>query len=339
MCLNLNKSCPKNDFPLVRIDQIVDSAASNEMMAMLDCFSGYLQIWLRPEDEEKTDFITPFRTYYYLRMPKGLHNTGPTFCRTMKATLKDQVRRNILYYVDDIVVVTRKKENYISGLAETFTNMREAKLKLNPKKCVFGITRGKVLGCLITTKGIEANPDKIRAITQMQPLHRRKDVEKLTGRIASLNRFISKLAERSLPFFTVLRGSARIQWGAEQRKAFESLKSYLEKLPMLSSPEQGQPLILYISVTHAVVIKALVVEKEVVSNSKAAKQKFQCIPFQRFSQDPRDHIQRWKKICYAVVMSASKLRHYFDAHTIKFVTNQPMNDIFGNKDSSGRISK
>jgi hypothetical protein len=103
-------------------------------------------------------------------MPEGLRNAGPTFRRMMKVALKDQVGRNVLSYVDDIVVVSKKKENYISDLAETFTNIQEAKLKLNPKKCVFGVTRGKVLRCLISTKGIEANPDKIRAITQMQHL-------------------------------------------------------------------------------------------------------------------------------------------------------------------------
>jgi hypothetical protein len=86
-----------------------------------------------------------------------------------KTTLKDQVGRNVLSYVDDIFVVSKKKEDYIADLAETFMNMREAKLKLNPEKCVFGITKGKVIGCLVSTKGIEANPNKIRAITQMQP--------------------------------------------------------------------------------------------------------------------------------------------------------------------------
>jgi hypothetical protein len=127
-------------------------------------------------------------------MPEGLHNAGPTFCRMMKAALKDQVDRNILSYVGGIVVVSKKKENYLSDLAETFANMREAKLKLNPKKCVFGITRGKALGCMVSVKGIEASPDKIKAITQMQPLQSRKDVHKLIGWIASLNWFISKLA-------------------------------------------------------------------------------------------------------------------------------------------------
>jgi hypothetical protein len=124
-------------------------------------------------------------------------------------------------------------------LAETFANMREAKLKLNPEKCVFDVTNWKVFECLISMKGIEANTDKIRAITQMQPPQSRKDVQKLIGHVASLNQFISKLAEHSLPFFIVLRGSAKIEWGAEQQKAFESLKSYLEELPTLPSLEKG----------------------------------------------------------------------------------------------------
>jgi hypothetical protein len=139
-------------------------------------------------------------------MLEGLRNARPTFYRMAKAALKDQVSRNVLSYVDYIVVVSKKKEKYLTD----FANMWEAKLKLNMKKCVFGITRGKVLRCLVSMKGIEANPDKIRAITQMQPSQSRKDVQKLTGHIASLNRFISKLAERSLSFFTILRGSTKI---------------------------------------------------------------------------------------------------------------------------------
>jgi hypothetical protein len=86
---DLNKCCPKDDFLLSRIDEVVESAAGYETMALLDCFSGYHQIWLRKEDEEKTSFITPFITYCYLRMPKGLENVGPTFCRITKAILKE----------------------------------------------------------------------------------------------------------------------------------------------------------------------------------------------------------------------------------------------------------
>jgi hypothetical protein len=127
-------------------------------------------LWISPNlalagREEKTNFITPFGTYFYLRMSEGLRNVGPTFCRMTKAALKDHVSRNVLSYVDDIVVVSKKKENYIAYLAKTFTIMREAKLKLNPEKCLFEVTRGKVLECLISMKGIEVIPDKIRAIS------------------------------------------------------------------------------------------------------------------------------------------------------------------------------
>jgi hypothetical protein len=207
---NLNKCCLKDDFPLDRIDQIIDLAAGCNIMAMLDCFLGYHQIWLRKEDEDKSSFITPFGTYCYMRMPEGIRNAVPTLCKMTKVALKDQVGRNVLSYVDDIVVATNKKESYISNLSETFTNMCEANLKLNPDKCLFGATRGKVLGCLVSTKAIEASPNKIRAIIQMQPPHTRKEVQKLIGRIAALNKLIVKLAEKSLPFFSILRGYAKV---------------------------------------------------------------------------------------------------------------------------------
>jgi hypothetical protein len=145
---DLNMCCLKDDFPLARINQIIDSVAGCDLMALLDCFSGYHQIWLRKEDEEKTCFITPFGTYCYVRMLKGLRNAGPTFCRMTKTALKDQVGRNVLPYVDDIIVASKKKESYISNLSKTFTNMREANLKLNLEKYVFGGSKRQGIGLL-----------------------------------------------------------------------------------------------------------------------------------------------------------------------------------------------
>jgi hypothetical protein len=130
-----------------------------------------------------------------------------------RAALEDQVCINVLSYIDDIVVASMKKALYISDLTETVTNMREAKLKLNPDKCVFGVTPGKVLGCLVSTNGIEASPDKINAILHTQPLQTRKEVQKLAGRLGALNKFIVKLAEKSLPFLSVLWGPAKVKWG------------------------------------------------------------------------------------------------------------------------------
>jgi hypothetical protein len=132
--------------------------------------------------------------------------------------LHPQLRRNI--YVDDVVVKSVQTRDHICDLAETFVNLRAANLRLNPEKCVFGINKGKVLGCLVSTKGIEANPDKINALVEMQDPVSVKDVQKLTGRVVSLNRFIPRAAERSLPFFQVLRSSKNFQWSETQKQAF-----------------------------------------------------------------------------------------------------------------------
>ena len=227
MCIDftdLNKACPKDDFPLPRIDKIVDDAANSQLMSLLDCFSGYHQIWMRIEDEEKTSFITPFGTYCFVRMPEGLKNAGQSFSRMTSKVLEPQLKRNILAYVDDIVVISAARRDHISDLAETFANLRKTNLSLNPKKCVFVVHRGKILGCLVSTKGIETNPDKIAALCNMEEPQSIRDVQKLTGRIGALNRFIPRSADRSLPFFKVLRSSQKFKWGEQQREAFDSLK-------------------------------------------------------------------------------------------------------------------
>jgi hypothetical protein len=173
----------------------------------------------------------------------------------------------------------------------------------------------------------------------MQPPQTKKEVQKLMSRIAALNRFIVKLAERSVPFFSVLRGSTKVEWGPEQQKVFDDLKQYLQHLPTLSSPEQGQPLILYISVTHLVLSGALVVVNETAQKRNTVKQQYLAYFVSKVLARSKKYFSKVEKICYAVIMSARKLRHYFEAHTVRVLTNHRLHDIFGNKDSSGRINK
>jgi hypothetical protein len=156
MCIDftsLNKACPKDNFPLPRIDKIVDCAAGYKVMSLLDCFSGYHQIHMKEEDKASTSFITPFGTYCFIRMPEGLKNAGSTFSRLIKKVLESQMGRNVFTYVDDIVVVSKSKEDHLSGLTETFANMREARLRLNLEKCIFKIRQGKILGYLVSHRG------------------------------------------------------------------------------------------------------------------------------------------------------------------------------------------
>jgi hypothetical protein len=167
MCINftdLNKACPKDEFPLPRIDSLLDATTTLELMGLLDCYFGYHQIWMKKEDEPKTSFITPSGTYCYLRMLEGLKNAGGSFSRMTSKVLCTKIDRNVLTYIDDIIVKNKKQENHIANLQKTFANFRKASLKLNPEKCVFEVKKGKFLGCLVSTKGIEANPTKIEAI-------------------------------------------------------------------------------------------------------------------------------------------------------------------------------
>jgi hypothetical protein len=179
MCIDstsLNKACPKDNFPLPRIDKVVDSAAGCEVMSLLDCFSGYHQIYMKEEEKASTSFITPFGTYCFIRMPEGLKNAGSTFSRLTKTVLESQVGHNIFTYVDDIVVAIKNKEDHVADLVETFANMRDARLRLNPKKCVFGVRQGKILGYLVSHRGIKANLTKIQAIINMTPPQSTRDV-------------------------------------------------------------------------------------------------------------------------------------------------------------------
>jgi hypothetical protein len=149
-------------------------------------------------------------------MPEGLKNAGGSFSRMTAKVLHSQIGRNVLTYVDDIIVKSTKQDNHVADLQETFANFRQAGLKLNLEKCVFGVKKGKFLGCLVSTKGIEANPSKIEGILRMEPPNSKKGAQRLAGRLASLNRFISRSVERKLPFFEILKSAEVFQWGPAQ---------------------------------------------------------------------------------------------------------------------------
>jgi hypothetical protein len=268
-------------------------------------------------------------------MPEGLKNVSPTFTRMTGEVFKPQIGRNIQAYVDDLIVKSCEKANYISDLAETFANMRRAGLKLNPEKCVFGVTKGKILGCLISAKRIEANPDKIKAIREMEEPKTKKDIQKLNGRVATLNRFISRSAKQSLPFFKALMGKGKIEWGPEQSKAFAELKAYIEEMEILSPPLPSEPLFLYVAASKAAVSAAIVREVD------GEKGKYQSPVYfvSKALSGPKLLYSELETIAYAVVMATRKLRHYFEAHKVTVLTDQHLNDLFINKEASSRIAK
>jgi hypothetical protein len=315
MCIdftNINKACPKDEFPLPRIDSLVDATATSELMSLLDCYSGYHQIWMKKEDEPKTTFITPSGSYCYLQMPEGLKNVEGSFSRMTAKVLSSQIGMNVLTYVDDIIVKSMKQENHIADLQQTFSNFRKAGPKLNPEKCVFRVKKGKFLGCLVSTKGIEANPNKIEVILWMEPPRTRKGAQRLTGRLTSLNRLISRSTKRNLPFFEVLKSAKVFQWGPTQQKAFEELEQYLIQLTTLTPPSLGAPLLLYVAASHAQVSAVLVEEKQ---DGQAKNQVPVEFIFEVLSPSKRNYTEL-EIVLYVVLMASKKFRHYFQSYHI-----------------------
>jgi hypothetical protein len=264
MCIDytsLNKACPKDEYRLPRICQIVDSTASCKLLSFLDAYSGYHQISLVVDDEEKTVFITPFGIFCYTKMAFGLKNGGATYQKWVHIVLESQIGRNVEAYIDDIVVKSRKRGDLLSDLEETFGNLQKFRMMLNSNKCVFGVSSGKLLGYMISSRGIDANPKKVEAIDKLQPPWTRKEIQKLADMMAALSRFISKLGERGMPFYKLLRKADGFQWDDQAAAAFVELKQYLKSLPTLVPPKPDDTLLLYVAATDIVVSTAIIVER------------------------------------------------------------------------------
>jgi hypothetical protein len=213
------------------------------------------------QDRKHTAFVTVDGLYCYVVMPYGLKNALSTFVRAMSKSFGDLIRDRVEVYVDDIVVKTKRGSTLVEDLTLVFDKLRVTHTRLNPEKCVFGVSARKLLGFLVLHRGIEANLEKIKAIETMRPPARIKDVQKLTGSLAALSRFISRLTERVLPFFKLLWKSDPFSWTEEAERAFQELKQYLVSLPILVVPEPGESLYLYIAAATEVVSMVQVVER------------------------------------------------------------------------------
>jgi hypothetical protein len=161
-------------------------------------------------------------------MSFGLKNAEATYQQAIQLCLADQLHRNVEAYVDDVVIKTRSHDEFITNLEETSNGLRRFQWKFNPTKCIFGVPQGKLLGVIVSHCGIEANPKKITTITAMDAPKMIKDVQKLTGCMAALNRFISRLGERGLPFIKLIKLHDKFKWIEEANQVLQDLKHHLQ---------------------------------------------------------------------------------------------------------------
>ena len=158
-----------------------------------------------PDDQEKTSFVTAQGTYCYWVMPFGLKNAGATYQRLVNRMFQKQIGATMEVYIDNMLVKSTTADLHIAHLFEAFMILRNYNMKLNPAKCAFGVSAGRFLGFIVNHRGIEANPDKIKALLDMPSPSGIKEVQRLTGRIAALSRFVSRASDKCQPFFQVLK--------------------------------------------------------------------------------------------------------------------------------------
>ena len=213
----------------------------------------------------------------------------------------------------------------MEDLRETFDTLRSYNIKLNPGKCAFGVMAGKFLGFMVSQKGIEANPDKIRAIIEMAPPKNVKEVQSLNGKIAVLNRFVSRATNKCLPFFRTLKKSSELM--AKCQQTFEDLKAYLSSPPLLSPSKPGEELFLYLAISPVVISAALIKEEDKVQKPVYyASQALRCV---------EERYPLMEKLAFALVMAAHKLKPYFQAHTVIVFTDKPLQQVMSNPEATG----
>ncbi|XP_022638464.1 uncharacterized protein LOC111241956 [Vigna radiata var. radiata] len=331
MCVDftdLNKACPKDNYPLPSIDRLIDGASGHTILSFLDAYSRYNQISMYAPDRDNTAFITEQANYCYEVMSLGLKNAGTTYQTLMDKIFQNQIGRCMEVYVDDMVVRSCSHQQHLKDLAEVFHQLKQYGLRLKPSKCTFGVSTGKFLGFMLTNRGIEANPDKCRAILEMRSPTKLKEVQCLVGRLTALSRFIPKLSDHIKPILKNMKKNVPRHWDDHCEAAFSALKNILTNLSIMSRPTEGFDLQLYLSESSHSVSAALIQEASI----------FKLIHFvSRTLQGAEERYSQVEKVALALLTAARRLRLYFQSHQVIIRTNHPIARILRKPDLAGRM--
>jgi hypothetical protein len=255
----------------------------------------------------------------------------------MQHVFGDHIGQTIEAYVDDIVVKIRKANDLVNDLCVAFECLRANGVKLNLEKCIFGVPRGMLLGYIVSQQGIEPNPEKVTTFERIGPIRDLKRVQKVLGCLAALSRFISRLGEKGLPLYRLLKKHECFSWTVEAQEVLDKLKAMLAHAPILTPPRDGEPLYLYVAATTQVVSAIIVVERNKEGHTLPVQRPIYYVSEVLF--ETKACYPQIQKLLYAVVLARRKLRHYFEAHLVTVVSSFPLGEIIRNPNAAGRIAK
>jgi hypothetical protein len=258
---DLNKACPKDNYPTPFIDQIVDECAGCEAFSFRDGFSGYNQIQIKPEDQHKMTFICLSGTFTYRKMPFGLKNAGATFQWAMYFAFHD-LKHIVEAYLDDLASRSRKRKDHPTHLQLIFERCRYFRIRLNPSKCSFCVTSGHLLGFIVSTMGIMVDPLKVEAIVQLPPPRKILQLQSLQGKANFLRRFIANYAEITKGFMHLLKIDVPFLWDEAAQRSFYALKHTLTTAPLLQPPNYNKDFLLYLAAAESTIGMVLVQEDD-----------------------------------------------------------------------------
>jgi len=318
VCTNfrdLNKACSKDNFSLPNIDMIIDSLASYEMLSFMGRFLGYNEIKIKESDQHKTTFITPWGNICYKVMPFGLKNTGVTYQRAMKTMFHDFIHKIVEVYVDDILIKSKSKKYNIKDVKIAFESMQQYNLRIKPQKCVFGVSSRKILGHIVSRRGVKVDLKKIKAIIEIIPPLNLKQLRSIQGKIQAIRRFICKLIGKIVPIFIYLKKEVDFKLDGKCQEAFDIIKEYLLHPSILAPYRHGEPLWLYVSATEHTF--------GVMLSKKEEYGKERVVYF--ISRTLKEYETRYtpiEKLCQCIVFAIERLRCYMINSTTHVLTQE-----------------
>ena len=237
---NLNQVSLKDIYPLPKMDHILQRVVGSQRMSMLDGFSGYNQVAIHPEDQEKTAFTTPWGTFMYAKMLFGLMNVGATFQREMDIAFSKEKDKYVVIYLDDIIVFSKTDPDHLHHLRKVFLKCRKFGISPNPKKSHFSTEEGKILGHIIFERGIKIDRDRVASIQQIGLPKNKKEIQSFLGKVNFLRRFITNFVEVVKYINSMLNKDNTFQWSKEAKQSFINIKKALSEAPVLVSPNFGK---------------------------------------------------------------------------------------------------